>query len=958
MYGYGCCQAKNAYLYRKGDGRWTLLHWDLDLGIGSNGTGGFGDATSTNLFNIFDGTAGDSTMTAKYTDPVTRRIYLDILREACEGPLTAARFNAEFDAWQQVLLANGESSENGSKCDVKEWIRLRREFILNSILPAAPFAITTSNGNDFATSATPVTLAGTAPVQARIITVNSNAYPATWTTVTNWQIRVPMSQTGVNPLIVQGCDKDGVPVAGMQDSINITFTGSLVSPVGWVVINEINYNPNAANAEYIEIYNRSTNQTFDLSNVEVNGAGFTFPGGAVIAPQEYIVVVKSIASFVTAYGNKTIAGEYSGTLDNGGETIALIQRGATPAEDLVIDMVRYDNSLPWPPAADGLGSSLQLRDPLFDNRRPCNWYAATPTPKAPNSGTLTFTGIPEIWINEIQPNNVNGVQDNAGDRDPWIELFRTGTWNGGAGLYVSDNPTNLTKWVFPTNATFGATPYRIWADAETNETVSGQPHASFRLSPTGGVVIVSYQSTTNLLVLDTMKYGQVGAGLSYGSFPDGDPYGRLIMHAPTPGATNSALSATNRVFINEWMPDNQTTVQDPADLKYEDWFELYNPGNAAIDLTGYTLTDDLLNSDLWEIPAGTLIPAGGFLLVWADQNGTQNAPGVLHADFKLSASGESIGLFAPDGTQVDAVTFSTMGIDVSYGRLPNGSELIGSTVPTPGASNATTGTVNTVPVLGTITNRTVNEEELVQFTVTATDAEAPPQTLTFSLTNAPSGASIHPTTGVFSWTPSEEQGPSTNVITFRVTDNGAPALSTNRTATIIVREMNQSPQGYDEPFLMSVHAGLVLSMDLSATDPDLPAQTISYSLTAGAAYGATVNAQTGEFVWDVPVARQGQSYEFTVRATDSLGGYDQQSFTITVIGELVLDPVSLNPANGQMTMRWEAVSGTGYVLQYRTNLLSGSGWADLLTITAQSSSVSTNLPLTDKNGFYRIRINQ
>jgi hypothetical protein len=59
-----------------------------------------------------------------------------------------------------------------------------------------------------------------------------------------------------------------------------------------------------------------------------------------------------------------------------------------------------------------------------------------------------------------------------------------------------------------------------------------------------------------------------------------------------------------------------------------------------------------------------------------------------------------------------------------------------------------------------------------------------------------------------------------------------------------------------------------------------------------------------------------------------------------------------------MTMRWESVSGTGYVLQYRTNLLSGSGWADLLTITAQSSSISTNLPLTDKNGFYRIRINQ
>jgi hypothetical protein len=948
QYGYGCEVAKNAYFYRKADGKWTLLTWDLDLAMPK-----WVDNSETATFFF----SNDSTMMAKYNDPNLRRIYLDILREAAEGPMSASRYDTEADAWAAVLSANGQGQ---SASEMKTWIAARRNYILNTVLPLAPFAITTSNGNDFVSATTPVTLSGTAPVQARIITVNSNAYPVTWTTVTNWQVQVPMTQVGVNPLVVQGCDQFGVPVPGMQDSINVTFTGSLVSPVGWVVINEINHNPDAANAEYIEIYNRSTNQTFDLSNVEVNGAGFTFPGGAVIAPQEYIVVVKSIASFVAAYGNMTIAGEYSGTLDNGGETIALIKRGATPAEDVLIDSVRYDDELPWPASANGLGHSLQLRDPAFDNRRPCNWYAAVPTPKAPNSNTLTFSGIPEIWINEIQPSNVTGSQDNAGDSDPWMEIFRTGTWNGGSGLYFSDNPTNLTKWAFPSTETLGSAPYRIWADGEPGETVAGQPHTSFRLSPTGGVVIVSYQSTTNLLVLDVMKYGQVGAGLSFGSFPDGDPYNRLIMHQPTPGATNSALSSTNRVFINEWMASNLTTIQDPADLKYEDWFELYNPGSAAIDLTGYTLTDDLLNSDLWEIPAGTVIPAGGFLLIWADQNGTQNAPGVLHADFKLSASGESIGLFAPDGTQVDAVTFGAMAADEARGRLPDGSDTIGQTSPTPGSANLPGG-VNTAPVIGSVTNVTADEGTPIQFTVGASDAEAPPQILTFSLLNEPIGASINPVTGVFTWSPSEAQGPSTNLITFVVTDNGSPALSTNTVATMIVRDVNSAPLGYDKPFSMKIHSGLSISMDLSAEDQDIPVQTVTYSLVAGAEYGASVNPQTGLFTWDVPVDLSGQDCIFTVRATDngSPALYAEQSFTASVYEELKINLANVNFSNGQMVLRWDTIPGEGYALQYKSDLTGTNLWETVLMVTAADTSVvATNIPPAEfSHGFYRIQLN-
>jgi hypothetical protein len=75
---------------------------------------------------------------------------------------------------------------------------------------------------------------------------------------------------------------------------------------------------------------------------------------------------------------------------------------------------------------------------------------------------------------------------------------------------------------------------------------------------------------------------------------------------------------------------------------------------------------------------------------------------------------------------------------------------------------------------------------LLTYTATATDSDLPAQKLAFSLeAGAPAGASITPE-GVFSWTPTEAQGPSTNSMTVKVTDNGSPALSEIQSFTIVV----------------------------------------------------------------------------------------------------------------------------------------------------------------------------
>jgi len=95
------------------------------------------------------------------------------------------------------------------------------------------------------------------------------------------------------------------------------------------------------------------------------------------------------------------------------------------------------------------------------------------------------------------------------------------------------------------------------------------------------------------------------------------------------------------------------------------------------------------------------------------------------------------------------------------------------------------GYTNTAPVLAAISNQTVNAGATLVFTTAATDADIPADTLTFTLTVAPSGAAITPA-GVFSWTAPQVLSPQTNSVTVRVADNGSPSLSNTKSFTIAV----------------------------------------------------------------------------------------------------------------------------------------------------------------------------
>jgi hypothetical protein len=147
------------------------------------------------------------------------------------------------------------------------------------------------------------------------------------------------------------------------------------------------------------------------------------------------------------------------------------------------------------------------------------------------------------------------------------------------------------------------------------------------------------------------------------------------------------LFAQDLLCINEFMASNMHAVLAPDKSGFPDWIEIYNGESSAVDMEGLFLTDDLSDPFKWQVPAGSVIEAGSYYLIWADGLNTKD-----HASFKLSGEGEQIGLFYPDGRIIDSLTFASQVTDLSFGRTPDGgSEWVYFPESTSGSMNDVTG---------------------------------------------------------------------------------------------------------------------------------------------------------------------------------------------------------------------------------------------------------------------------
>jgi hypothetical protein len=236
--------------------------------------------------------------------------------------------------------------------------------------------------------------------------------------------------------------------------------------------------------------------------------------------------------------------------------------------------------------------------------------------------------------------------------------------------------------------------------------------------------------------------------------------------------------------------------------------------------------------------------------------------------------------------------------------------------------------------------------------VAATDPDLPANALVFALVASPEGMRIDAATGVVTWTPTEAQGPSTNIVSVRVQDNGTPPLDAVDTFTVVVNEVNTAPNL--EPIAdVSQHFGDSLSLQAVGSDSDVPANTLNYSVEEGPE-GLRIDPSSGAITWN-PTPSQTGNHPVTLRVTDDgVPNLDATiTFRVTVTGDgSRVEAARL--ASGLVQITISGDTGQTYELQNTQDL---NEWVKVLEFRLDTSPFHYIDPQSaDGTRFYRLKL--
>jgi len=341
--------------------------------------------------------------------------------------------------------------------------------------------------------------------------------------------------------------------------------------VGPVVINEIHYNPPAESDEFIELRNLLPTPValhdpqYPTNTWKLAGLGFQFPTNLTLAAHQLLLLVSTNpADFKAKYGvpdDVLIVGPYPGLLQNSGENLVL-QRPGTPDSNgvpyITVDEVRYNDKAPWPPAADGSGSSLQRKAGAAYGNDPINWTAAVPTPGLPYAG-----GTPPTILSHPASQFVVAYQDAsfsvvAEGPEPLYYQWR---FSG------DDIPGATNRTLLLTNVQFNqAGDYRVVVFNAAGSAVS-----SNALLTVGAPPVISQQP------FDTNVMRGSNAVLSVAASGTGPlRYQWLLNGLPLPQATNATYAILNAQISDEGtytveITDNVGTIRSQPALVRVIW---------------------------------------------------------------------------------------------------------------------------------------------------------------------------------------------------------------------------------------------------------------------------------------------------------------------------------------------------------------------------------------------------
>jgi hypothetical protein len=289
-----------------------------------------------------------------------------------------------------------------------------------------------------------------------------------------------------------------------------------------------------------------------------------------------------------------------------------------------------------------------------------------------------------LEITEYMIDNRSVLYDEDGDFVDWVELYNDSEepiWL--AGLYLTDDKTDLRKWAFPDLVIEPGAYLVVYASGK--DKVSENVHTNFRISENETLVVSTrYSEVLEEVTVEALLADQ-SRGVKGGEW--------LYFSEPTPGKENSThgfmeklepSSDEGDVIINEVMARNESLLADVFG-NYYDWIELKNTTDRDINLAGYTLSKGLEQEERY-VFGDSLLPAQGYAVYFADAELNVNGTG-KYVPFSISASGERLYLCDEDCGQLQVFETGYLEKNASSGLNEEG-ERVFFEVPTPGGANS------------------------------------------------------------------------------------------------------------------------------------------------------------------------------------------------------------------------------------------------------------------------------
>lgn len=295
-----------------------------------------------------------------------------------------------------------------------------------------------------------------------------------------------------------------------------------------------------------------------------------------------------------------------------------------------------------------------------------------------------------VVISRLMTSNPAACYSVDGEYYDWIELMN-----------ISDAPVNLAGWkltdsgdlrdayVFSDGALSPGESLRVYCADAPEGYRGGERFTGFGLSSDGEVLLLA-DPRQRISVLDVPAMGKKDVfqrDMETGRYAGMPFYRALGMETAFTDSLTPAYDPAG-VAISELMPANRTIVMD-EDGEFSDWIELYNGTGAPVALAGWALSDDDMNRRKWIFPAHTMQP-GEYLVVFASGKDRRDPSGTLHANFRLSARGEAVRLYNPQGDAVSYIEYDAAVADQSVSREADGG-LTALLEPSPGYPNTPEG---------------------------------------------------------------------------------------------------------------------------------------------------------------------------------------------------------------------------------------------------------------------------